>query len=77
MTVSSRRSSTSITTRNAAVPGIVLQYTSFKQITDDISDARVYGGIRFRTDQVAGERLGKAVGTTVYENNLRPKREDD
>ena len=49
----------SITLTNPAVPNIVLQYTSFKQITDDISDARVYGGIHFRTDQVAGERSGK------------------
>jgi hypothetical protein len=59
------------------VPDIVLQYTSFKQITDDISDARVYGGIHFRTDQVAGERLGRAIGTAIYKNNLRPVHADD
>src|SRR3984893_2797806 len=62
----------SITLTNPAVPTIVLQYTSFEQITDDISDARVYGGIHFRTDQVAGERLGRAVGKAVYKHNLRP-----
>jgi hypothetical protein len=67
----------SITLTNPAVPSIVLQYTSFKQITDDISDARVYGGIHFRTDQEAGARLGRAVGTAVYRNNLRPIKEDD
>jgi hypothetical protein len=61
----------SITLTNPAVPDIVLQYTSFRQITDDISDARVYGGIHFRTDQVAGEQMGRAVGTAVYKNNLR------
>ena len=60
----------SITLSNPAVPAIVLQYTSFKQITDDISDARVYGGIHFRTDQEAGADLGRAVGTSVYKNNL-------
>ena len=60
-----------ITLSNPAVPGIVLIYGSFKQITDDISDARVYGGIHFRTDQDAGARLGRAVGTAVYKNNLR------
>jgi hypothetical protein len=53
-----------------------LQYTTFKQITDDISDARVYGGIHFRTDQVAGERLGDAIGRAVYKNNLRRMHED-
>jgi hypothetical protein len=67
----------SITLSNPAVPDIVLQYTTFKQITDDISDARVYGGIHFRTDQVAGERLGKAIGRTVYRNNLRRKHDYD
>ncbi len=67
----------SITLTNPALPSIVLQYTSFKQITDDISDARVFGGIHFRTDQVAGERLGRAVGKTVYKHNLRPVHGDD
>jgi hypothetical protein len=62
---------------NPAVPGIVLQYTNFEQITDDISDARIYGGIHFRTDQVAGERLGKAIGNAVYKNNLRRMHDDD
>ena len=66
-----------ITLSNPAVPDIVLQYTTFKQITDDISDARVYGGIHFRTDQVAGERLGRAIGKAVYKNNLRPMHHDD
>jgi membrane-associated phospholipid phosphatase len=60
-----------ITLSNPAVPNITLQYTRFKQITDDISDARVYGGIHFRTDQDAGAILGRAVGTAVYKNNLR------
>ena len=46
------------------------------QITDDISDARVYGGIHFRTDQVAGERLGDAIGKAVYLNNLRRMHND-
>jgi hypothetical protein len=67
----------SITLTNPAVPNITLQYTSFKQITDDISDARVYGGIHFRTDQVAGEHLGRAVGKTAYKHNLRPVHGDD
>jgi membrane-associated phospholipid phosphatase len=67
----------SMTLTNPAVPAIVLQYTSFRQITDDISDARVYGGIHFRTDQDAGALLGLAVGEAVYKNNLRPVHDDD
>jgi PAP2 superfamily len=46
--------------------------TKFKEITDDIDDARVYGGIHFRFDQEAGARLGREVGGYVYRHNLRP-----
>lgn len=67
----------SMTLMNPAVPDIVLHYASFQQITDDISDARIYGGIHFRTDQEAGEDLGRAIGTAVYKNNLRPVHDDD
>jgi PAP2 superfamily len=65
-----------ITLSNPAVPNIVLHYGSFRQITDDISDARVYGGIHFRTDQDAGARLGRAVGRAVYRINLRAVHDD-
>jgi membrane-associated phospholipid phosphatase len=67
----------SITVSNLAVPSIVLQYDSFREITHDISDARIYGGIHFRTDQVAGAVLGRAIGRAVYENNLRRLRDED
>ncbi len=67
----------SMTLSNPAVPTIVLQYTSFKQITDDISDARVFGGIHYRTDQDAGAVLGLAIGREVYKHNLRPVHDDD
>lgn len=60
-----------ITMSNPAVPGIVFNYTMFKTITADIDDARVYGGIHFRFDQVAGARLGREVGAHVYSHNLR------
>ena len=61
----------SITLSNPAVPGITLHYCSFAEITADVDDARVYGGIHFRFDQVAGRKLGRAVAKDVYKNNLR------
>ena len=51
---------------------VVLHYTSWEQITDDIDDARIYGGVHFRFDQSAGARLGRQVGTYVLQNMLRP-----
>jgi len=66
-----------ITLANPAVPTIILQYTSFRQITHDISEARIYGGIHYRFDQRAGARLGHAVGREVYRNNLRRRHDDE
>jgi hypothetical protein len=60
---------------SVAVPGVVLEYTSFEEITDDIDDARVYGGIHFRFDQRAGARQGRKIGHWVLTHHLRPVHE--
>jgi hypothetical protein len=51
--------------------GLTMHYTKFKQITDDVDDARVYGGIHFRFDQEAGTRLGRDAAGHIYRHNLR------
>jgi hypothetical protein len=61
----------SITLSNPAVAGVVFQYSTFRQITDDIDDARVYGGIHFRFDQEAAAKLGRQVGSYVHRNTLQ------
>lgn len=63
----------SITLSNPAAPGIVLHYTQFKRIADDVDDARVYGGIHFRFDQEAGGALGRDIATYIVKNQLRAK----
>ena len=60
-----------ITLSNPAVAGVVLQYETFEQITHDINDARVYGGIHFRFDQDIGAEQGRRVGDYVYRHILR------
>jgi hypothetical protein len=60
-----------ITLSNPAVAGVILQYETFEQITDDINDARVYGGIHFRFDQETGSEQGRQVGAYVYRHILR------
>jgi hypothetical protein len=62
-----------ITMSNPALPGLTFHYTRLSQITDDISDARVYGGIHFRFDQDAGADLGHDVAAYIYRHNLRAK----
>jgi hypothetical protein len=60
-----------ITVTSPMVPGVVKHYTAWEQITDDIDDARIYGGIHFRFDQEAGARLGRHVGTYILRHHLR------
>jgi hypothetical protein len=59
---------------NPAVPDVTLHYTYFSQITFDVDDARVYGGIHFRFDQEAGNKQGRRVADYVVKTQLRPHR---
>jgi hypothetical protein len=61
----------SITLSNPALPGVTLRYTRLRQITDDIADARVYGGIHFRFEQDEAEVLGRRAGRFVQKHYLR------
>jgi hypothetical protein len=60
----------SITLSHPAVSGVTLNYSSLKQITDDIDDARVFGGIHFRFDQDGGAIQGRRVAQFVSAHSL-------
>ena len=61
-----------ITNTEDGAPGIVLHYSDLRAIVDDVSDARVYGGIHFRFDQDAGEHMGVEVGEYNDDHELLP-----
>jgi hypothetical protein len=63
-----------VTLTNPQVPGVVLRYAAWKEMTADIDDARVYGGIHFRFDQEFGAHQGRQVGKYILLNYLRPER---
>ena len=50
----------------------MLQYRRFDEITADIDDARVFGGIHLRFDQEAGARMGCRIGRYIVRHHLRP-----
>lgn len=64
----SRRRSLALS--NPAVPGVTLRYNKLKEITEDIDDARVYGGIHFRFEQEAGADLGRRIGDYVHKHSI-------
>jgi hypothetical protein len=50
---------------------ITKHYRKLRDIGKDVDDARVYGGIHWRYDQVGGNELGQAVAAYIVKNKLR------
>jgi hypothetical protein len=63
-----------MTLANAAMPEIGLEYSDFEEITDDIDNARIYGGIHFRFDQRAGARQGRKVASWILAHTMKRAR---
>ena len=61
---------------SATAPGVIETYTTFEDIADGVVDARVWGGIHWRTSSVRGERVGEEVGRYAARHFLRSKRRD-
>ena len=59
-----------VTLSHPAVPGVAVEYRTLHDLTNDIDDARVYGGIHFRFDQEAGAIQGHDVANYVLGNLL-------
>lgn len=61
-----------ITVDSDAMPGVIRSFTSFDAALAELADARVFGGIHFRTACEDGKALGTAVGTYVLQNSFLP-----
>lgn len=53
------------------LPGVVRSFDSFAAVEKEASVSRVYAGQHFRSDEDAGERLGRAVADFAVDNLLR------
>ena len=62
------------TLTSADMPGVTRRYTSIRQLEDEVSMARIWGGVHFRTSIEVGYALGKQVGGYVLSNSLQPVR---
>ena len=55
-------------------PGVVRRWTTAKAFTDEVSAARIYGGIHYRTSAVVGQTMGKQIGELAVQRYLKPIR---
>jgi hypothetical protein len=53
--------------------GVVLKWQTFSQIAKEVEDARVWGGIHYRTAVEHGTQVGRQVGEYAVRNALRPR----
>jgi hypothetical protein len=54
-------------------PGLVESYVTFRDIARGVVDARVWGGIHWRTSSEVGLHVGEKIGRYVVRHALRPR----
>jgi len=60
------------TMTSPTAPGVTRKWTSVKDWADEISAARIYGGIHYRNSTVVGQTMGKQIGDLTVQNFLKP-----
>jgi membrane-associated phospholipid phosphatase len=55
-----------------SLPGVTRHFHSLAACADEVGMSRIYGGIHFSFDNVAGKRCGAAIGDYVSANFLLP-----
>ena len=61
-----------ITLTSRTAPDVVETYSTFADVARDVVEARVWGGIHWRTSSVRGRSLGAQVGRYVVHHSLEP-----
>jgi hypothetical protein len=68
-----KRPGVAMTLTNTTAPRVVKSYTTFKQIADDVVEARVWGGIHWRTSSVRGRLVGMEIANYAVRRFLKPR----
>jgi hypothetical protein len=63
-----------VTMTSPNAPGVVRRWTTAKAFTDEVSMARIYGGIHYRTSTVVGQAMGRQIGELAVRQYLKPVR---
>jgi hypothetical protein len=69
-----------LTVTSEVLPGVARSFDSFADIENEASLSRIFAGQHFRTDENAGERLGRSVADFVVDNfltRIRGRGEDE
>jgi hypothetical protein len=56
--------------QSGGLPDVSYQFDGFWSVAEQQSDSRIYGGIHYRFDQEAGQKIGKATAEYVHANYM-------
>jgi hypothetical protein len=59
--------------QSGGLPDVSHQFDGFRQVAEQLAESRIYGGIHYRFDQVAGLQIGHAVASFVHANVMTPR----
>jgi membrane-associated phospholipid phosphatase len=68
---------TDFTAVSDTLPNVTRSFHSFRSATLEVNDARVFGGIHFRTAVVDGRAAGTAVARYVMSHAFQPRDDDE
>ena len=57
---------------SSAAPGVTHKWASIEEWANEVSEARIYGGIHYRNSTVVGKDMGKKIGELAVQNYLKP-----
>jgi len=61
-----------LTMTSTSAPGVVRKWGTIKEWMDEVSMARIYGGIHYRNSMLVGQEMGRKIGALAVQNYLRP-----
>jgi hypothetical protein len=61
-----------LTMTSPTAPGVTRKWTSIKEWEDEVSAARIYGGIHYRNSAAVGQAMGRKIGDLAVQRYLKP-----
>ncbi|HTS55054.1 MAG TPA: vanadium-dependent haloperoxidase, partial [Burkholderiales bacterium] len=55
-------------------PGVVRTWNSTKEYVEEVSAARIYGGVHYRTSAVVAQEMGRKIAELTLRERMRPLR---
>jgi hypothetical protein len=63
-----------VTMTSPTAPGVVRRWHNTREYVEEVSAARIYGGVHYRTSAIIGQEMGKKIAELTLRERMRPLR---